>query len=195
MKNKLRPWELALLMALGITFCAGFWAERTQKGLSDEMVRLHVVANSDSPADQAAKLEMRDRVLALLSPRLAGCETRDEAVSVIEESIPALEELGDVSVNIGWEYYPTRTYDTFSLPAGRYMSLRVVMGGGAGHNWWCVVYPALCTEALAEGAEDAFLSLDGAQRALITQEGTEYEIRFRVVEWWGVLKDRLTGPA
>jgi len=70
MKNRLRPWELALLMALGITFCAGFWAERTQRGLSDEMIRLHVVANSDSPADQAAKLDMRDRVLEVLNPAI-----------------------------------------------------------------------------------------------------------------------------
>ena len=193
MKNRLRPWELALIMALAVTFCAGFWADRTQKALSDEMIRLHVVANSDSPADQAAKLEMRDRVLAYLAPQLSGCRTRDEAVSVIEKSIPALEALGGVSVSIGQEYYPTRTYDTFSLPAGRYVSLRVIMGEGRGHNWWCVVYPALCTEALADSTEDAFLSLDGSQRALITQDGEEYELRFRVVEWWGMLEELIRG--
>jgi len=191
MKQTLKPWELSLLLALAITVCAGLWADRTQRALSDDLIRLHVVANSDSEADQAEKLEMRDRVLARLAPVLAGCETRDEAAARIEENIPALEALGDVTVSLGREYYPTRTYDTFSLPAGEYLSLRVVMGEGRGHNWWCVVYPALCTEALEEETEGAFLSLDGEERALITQDGEEYELKFRVVEWWGQVKQIL----
>lgn len=186
----LKPWELALIAALVITACIGAWAERTQTALADQLIRLHVIAASDSAEDQAAKLEMRDRVLAVLSPALAGCETREAALSVIAENRAALEALGDVTVTVGTEYYPTREYGDFALPAGEYVSLRVVMGEGRGANWWCVVFPPLCTEALlTEEAEDAFLSLDGEQTALITQADEGYELKFRVVEWWGELAE------
>ena len=181
-------------MALAITFGAGLWAERTQTALADRMIRLHVIANSDSPADQAEKLAMRDRVLALLAPALAGCGTRDEAAEAIEAHRGELEALGDVTVTLGPEYYPTRAYETFSLPAGDYLSLRVVMGQGRGENWWCVVFPPLCTEALAEETTtDAFSELDGDQAALITQEDEGYELKFRVVEWYGKLKALIHG--
>ena len=193
MKSRFRPWELSLFAALMITFCVGLWAERTQSELSERLIRLHVVASSDSDADQAAKLQMRDRVLETLAPLLKDCETRDEAEAVITESLPVLEALGDVTVTLRREYYPTRDYDTFSLPAGEYLSLRVVMGEGRGHNWWCVVFPPLCTEALAEESEDAFLSLDESQKALITESGEEYELKFRVVEWWGQLRGLIRG--
>lgn len=190
-KFTLRPWEIALILSLGITFCAGVWADKTQKTLSGEMIRLHVIANSDSTEDQAAKLQMRDRVLALLKPVLNECSTRDEAIEAIRAHKSELEALGDVTVTLGTEYYPTREYDTFSLPAGEYVSLRVVMGAGRGKNWWCVVFPPLCDEALAEQTEDAFLPLDDEQAALITQETEEYELKFRVVDWWGQLKEFL----
>ena len=162
----LKKWETALLMALCLFFLSGLLSCRTQRDLAGGLVRLHVIANSDSRADQAAKLQMRDRVLAVLSP--------------------ALEALGDVAVTLGTERYPTRDYDTFSLPAGEYLSLRVVMGAGQGRNWWCVVFPPLCTEALAEPAEDVFQALPGDSAGLITRE-SGYVIRFRLVEWWNDL--------
>ena len=187
-QRALRPWELALLLALCVTFCAGLWADRAQRDLSDQLIRLHVTANSDRPEDQAAKLQLRDQVLALLSPFLADCASRDEAAAVIEAHRAELEALGDVSVTLEREYFPTRRYSNFALPAGEYLSLRVTMGAGAGHNWWCVVFPPLCVEALAEDdARDAFLSLDD-DTLLRTPE---YDLRFRVVEWWGELKARL----
>ena len=189
-QEKLRPWELALLMALCITLVVGLWADRTQRDLSGALVRLHVVAASDSPRDQAEKLQLRDDVLALLSPRLAGCPSQAEAVDIIQNSLPELEALGDLSVTVEREYFPTRRYNTFALPAGEYLSLRVVMGPGKGHNWWCVVFPPLCTEALADGdTTDAFLSLDGDSAELIQRPA--YDLRFRVVDWWGELKEKL----
>lgn len=188
--QRLRPWELALLMALCVTFGAGLWADRTQRELSDGLVRLHVVANSDTPEDQAQKLQLRDEILALLSPLLAECESQEQAVDIIMSHQAELEDLGDLSVTVGREYFPTREYPGFALPAGEYVSLRVVMGDGAGRNWWCVVFPPLCTEALTGGtAEDAFLSLDGDSADLIRQP--EYDLRFRVVDWWGQLREKL----
>lgn len=190
---KLHSWEAALLIALCVTLCVGLWADRSQRELSDQLVRLHVVANSDSPEDQAEKLQTRDRALALLSPLLSDCGNRDDAVNIILSHREELEALGDVSVQVGREYFPTRRYSTFSLPAGEYTSLRLTLGDGAGHNWWCVVFPPLCTEALAEGeTADAFFSLDEESADLITGQAGEYDLRFRVVEWWGELKERLT---
>ncbi len=184
---KLKNWEMALLLALCLFFLSGLWARRTQEDLAGGLVRLHVVAASDSPADQAAKLRLRDQVLALLSPALADCDGREDAARAIRCHIPELEALGDVTVSLDTEYYPTRRYASFSLPAGEYLSLRVVMGAGQGHNWWCVVFPPLCTEALAEPAEDVFEPLPGDQEKLICQDGAGYIIRFRLVEWWGAL--------
>jgi len=193
--TRLKPWEPALAAALIVSLLAGVWADRTQEKLASDLIRLHVVAASDSEEDQAAKLAMRDRVLTVLAPALEGCTDRDGAEAAIRAKIPALEAPGGVTVTLGTEYYPTRRYDTFSLPAGEYLSLRVVMGQGRGHNWWCVVFPPLCTEAVAEDAEDAFLTLDGDETALITQADEGYVIKFRVVELWGQLKERFTPGA
>ena len=193
--QKLKSWELALLMALCLTLCAGMWADHTQEVLSSQLIRLHVVANSDSPEDQAEKLQLRDRVLALLTPLLRDCDSQEEAVDIIQSHQEELEALG-AAVELGREYYPTRRYSTFTLPAGEYASLRVTLGAGEGRNWWCVIFPPLCTEVLAEeDADDVFLSLDEKSAGLISGEGREYELRFRLVDWWGELKERLTGPA
>ncbi|MCD7748928.1 MAG: stage II sporulation protein R, partial [Oscillospiraceae bacterium] len=184
----LRPWEIALLLALVITFCAGIWAQRTQSRLAGQLIRLHVVANSDSSDDQAEKLQLRDKVLTVLSPLLADCETQADAAAVIAENIEVIESLGDVAVSLETEYYPTREYNTFSLPAGEYLSLRVEIGQGQGQNWWCVVFPPLCTEALAEDtgdAADAFSLLSDEDESLITQDGQGYILRFRLGELWG----------
>ena len=175
-----------MLVALTVFFCAGTWADSAGRELAGGLVRLHVVANSDSDADQAEKLQMRDRVLEMLAPLLENCHTRQEAETVILTNRARLEALGDVTVQLGREYYPTRHYDTFSLPAGEYVSLRVILGQGQGRNWWCVIFPPLCTQALAQPVTDVFEPLTG-QDGLDGQEGMGYIIRFRLLEWWGML--------
>ena len=123
--GKLKPWETALLMALCIFFLSGAWAADGQAELAGGLVRLHVVANSDSQADQAEKLALRDRVLELLSPLLADCRSREEAVDIILTHQRELAALGATSVTLGREYYPTRDYGTFSLPAGPPGTLKI----------------------------------------------------------------------
>ena len=187
-KTKLRAWELAGLIALCVLFGAGAWASDTQQELASDLVRLHVIARSDADADQAEKLAVRDKVLAILSPALAGCETREDAVDIILSHQADIEALGDdISMTLDQEHYPTRDYGAFALPAGEYLSLRVTLGAGAGHNWWCVVFPPLCTEALAEPVTDAFALLPEDAAGLITRDGPGYVIRFRVLEWWDAL--------
>lgn len=201
--NKLKKWELALLLALCLSLCAGMWAQREQRELADKMIRLHVIASSDSQKDQALKLEVRDQVLASLQPVLEGRDSVEDARAAIERFLPQLEENTRrflesrgidcrVSVTLGREYYPTRVYEDFSLPAGEYESLRVILGEGRGENWWCVVFPPLCVSvAQAEVAEKSGLDLDDV--SLITEGNEGYVLKFRIIELWGSLMNRLKG--
>lgn len=191
--DRLRPWETALLAAVCVTLLTGVWAQGRQSALADKVVRLHVIAASDSAEDQRVKLEVRDALLAYLSPRLEAAPGARDAAAVIAASAPELKKIaetvsgGSARVELGRETYPTREYETFSLPAGGYTSLRVMLGAGGGRNWWCVVYPPLCTAGV-ETAQEAALSDDDVK--LITEDGGGYVLRFRLLEWWGSLTGR-----
>jgi len=190
---KLKIWEMSLIVAIVITLLSGFVLDNSQNELSGKLIRLHVLANSDSDEDQALKLTVRDSILSEISDILIGAESKSEAVTIIEENIPALtkiaadkiEEEGydySVSMSIENEDFPTRIYDTFSLPAGNYTSLRVEIGESEGQNWWCVVFPPLCVTA-AEG-EDSLetTELTDEEVSLITEEYTGYVIKFKALE-------------
>ena len=190
--KSLRKWEIALLLALCFTLLAGTWAGAASSRVSEGLVRLHVIAASDDATEQAIKLDVRDAVLSYLEPKLDSAADIAGAEALIEanlEGIAAAAESAaqgrEVNVTLGEEYYPTREYDTFSLPAGRYQSLRVTLGEGAGHNWWCVVFPPLCLTA-AE-SEAAFEELDGETRAIISSDGGGVQFKFRLLELWGEL--------
>ena len=194
--KSLRKWEIALLLALCFTLLAGTWAGAASSRVSEGLVRLHVIAASDDATEQAIKLDVRDAVLSYLEPKLASAADIAGAEALIVanlEGIAAAAESAaqgrEVNVTLGEEYYPTREYDTFSLPAGRYQSLRVTLGEGAGHNWWCVVFPPLCLTA-AE-SEAAFEELDGETRAIISSDGGGVQFKFRLLELWGELMEFL----
>ena len=122
--DRLRPWETALLAAVCVTLLTGVWAHGRQSALAGKIVRLHVIAASDSAADQRVKLEVRDALLAYLSPRLEAASGARDAAAVIAASAPELKKIaetvsgGSARVELGRETYPTREYETFSLPAG-----------------------------------------------------------------------------
>lgn len=194
--KSLRKWEIALLLALCFTLLAGTWAGAASSRVSEGLVRLHVIAASDDATEQAIKLDVRDAVLSYLEPKLDSAADIAGAEALIEanlEGVAAAAESAaqgrEVNVTLGEEYYPTREYDTFSLPAGRYQSLRVTLGEGAGHNWWCVVFPPLCLTA-AE-SEAAFEELDGETRAIISSDGGGVQFKFRLLELWGELMELL----
>lgn len=194
--KSLRKWEIALLLALCFTLLAGTWAGAASSRVSEGLVRLHVIAASDDATEQAIKLDVRDAVLSYLEPRLDSAADIAGAEALIEANIDGIAAAAEsaaqgreVNVTLGEEYYPTREYDTFSLPAGRYQSLRVTLGEGAGHNWWCVVFPPLCLTA-AE-SEAAFEELDGETRAIISSDGGGVQFKFRLLELWGELMEFL----
>ena len=190
-RDRLYPLEAAGLAAVCFVLLSGLWAGKRQERLADRMVRLHVVAASDSAADQAAKLAVRDRVLDILAPALEDAEDAAGAREILRDALPALEELAaetagtTARASLARESFPTRSYGSFSLPAGEYVSLRIVLGEGAGRNWWCVVYPPLCAVA-GEIRPAGALGKDDVR--LITEDGAGYELRFRVMEWWGALR-------
>ena len=190
--KKLRAWEIALLAAMCISLCAGLWAQKKQSELSAQLLRLHVLAVDDSDEEQALKLRVRDAVLAYLSSALEGIDDRDEARDLIASHLTEIAmaasdaaEGRKVSVSLGPESYPLRRYGFLSLPAGTYESLRVVLGEGEGHNWWCVVFPPLCLSASDAGRIQSVMK--PGDYALIT-ESEGYELRFRIVELWGELQ-------
>lgn len=190
--KNLKAWEVSLLMALCLTLCVGLWAQKKQGELASQVVRLHVLAVDDSDYEQALKLRVRDAVLARLAPVLEGVTDRDAAREIlagrlqeIAETAAAVSEGRKVSVSLGPESYPLRRYEGFVLPAGTYESLRVVLGEGEGHNWWCVVFPPLCLSAADAGRVQSVMKPDDF--ALISEEDG-YELRFRIVELWGELQ-------
>ncbi|MDR3207283.1 MAG: stage II sporulation protein R [Oscillospiraceae bacterium] len=199
-RRRLKVWELALGIGLLAAVLAGAFLDRAEAELSDSLVRLHVVAQSDDPADQRVKLAVRDRVLAYLTPLLAETKTPDEAKNIIAQNLPEVEALSvqvlrengfDLSARAGLEHaaFPTKTYNGFALPAGDYDALRVVIGEGRGQNWWCVVFPPLCMTAAEEVTQTAATGgLSDDQIGLITEDGDSYVFKFKCLEWWGQLK-------
>lgn len=201
--NRLRWWEAALMALFALALLGLALGGREQRALADQVVRLHVLANSDSPADQALKLRVRDAVLAEAEPLLQGVGSQEGAEAALSGALETLRQAGQrvvdqegydysVRAELTTSYFPTRTYDDFSLPAGYYRALRVEIGAAEGHNWWCVVYPPLCTVGVTQ-AEPASLGLNPDEIALITQEDTEYVLRFQCAEWWGELTQWLSG--
>lgn len=194
--NRFKIWEASALIALCMALCAGTWAQARQSSISGNLVRLHVVAVSDSEEEQALKLRVRDAVLEYLSPVLEEAEDSEEAKRLIEDSMDGIARAAQsaaegrkITVSLGKERYPTRTYEGFSLPAGEYESLRVVLGEGKGHNWWCIVFPPLCLSAAQAEQVQSVMSQEDFE--LITEE-EGYALKFRIVELWGELTAMLS---
>ena len=197
MKNakntRLHIWELALLLALAAAILWGAASLSRQEDLGRKVIRLHVIANSDSPEDQALKLRVRDRVLARAQELLEQSADMAQAREVLTSALPELtREAQQVLARLEPAEFPTKDYDGFSLPAGKYLALRVIIGEGRGQNWWCVVFPPLCTAAACDwqdAGRDAGLAEDDL--SLMAEEDQGYQLRFRSVELWEKLRQWL----
>ena len=184
-----------MLAALALLLAYGTALERQQQSISGELIRLHVTANSDSPQDQQIKLLVRDAVLEQAQLLLEAVHSRDEAKLVLSENLGSLEETANQAlehsgsrqkarVTLSRELFGTRVYDGFSLPGGYYDALRVNIGSGSGHNWWCVVYPQICTAATTEDRRAVAVmgGLDEEQVAILEADTPEYQFKFRSLE-------------
>lgn len=190
---------LSIVICIAVIFSvAALLPIHGENEIYDSVVRLHVLANSDSDEDQALKLRVRDSVLSCSAELLSDCQTRHEAIKVISENLNTLELVAEsvvnesgynynVKVELGEEEYPTKNYESFCFPSGSYVSLRVLIGNAEGQNWWCVLFPPLCTSVAIDksSAEDAFISvgLTDDQYKIITEtDETVYEVRFKILE-------------
>lgn len=186
--------ELGSLLLLASFFAFGTALERQQQDISNKLLRLHVVANSDSDTDQTLKLKVRDAVLGEADVLLQGTDSQEQAKQVLRCNLSRLESAAKgvltkegssqtVEVTLARELFGTRYYDTFALPGGYYDALRVTLGSGNGHNWWCVVYPQICSAAVTDQRTVAVMGgLTEDQAMLLEGEAPEYEFRFRVLE-------------
>ena len=194
-----KKFYVAIVILLVTMMALSFLPVHGERAIYDTVVRLHVLANSDSEADQALKLKVRDGVLEAAAPYVGGCKTQAEAVEALTAHMDELEAAAaavissegydyPVTVLLGEEDYPTRTYESCAFPAGTYVSLRVCIGDAEGQNWWCCLFPPLCLSTATEqasGNEDAFIAvgLTGDQYKLITESETpKYRIRFKILE-------------
>ena len=168
-----------LLIAILPTECEG--------AIYDDTIRLHILANSDSEADQGVKLTIRDRVLEKYSELLKSDGSMDEAKKNVASRLDAiesdcegwLEELGygyGVKATLVNEWYDTRDYEGFSLPRGYYTSLKIELGSAEGKNWWCVMYPPMCLDIATEEGQEYTES----EQALISKNG--YNVKFKLLE-------------
>ena len=173
-------------MLLSLVFYLGTVAADKQE-LQENVIRLHVVADSDSQQDQQVKLQVRDALTAYLQPVLDQLPDMDTARAYLETRLPELEQLANdvlkaagqtatAAVSLTKEAFSKRDYDTFSLPSGIYEALRVTIGSGEGKNWWCVMYPPMCHE-VAIGKSVAYT---GEETRLIY--GGRYAVKFKLLE-------------
>ena len=187
------------LLAVCIIWTGMLVADRQK--LRQELIRLHVVAASNSPEDQAVKLDVRDAVIGAVQRELENVQDMEQAKAYLQENLPKIEAVANqvltqagfadrAGVSLCLEEFTTRVYDTFTLPAGLYESLRIVIGEGEGQNWWCVVFPSLCLPATTEGFEEVACGAGFSDTLTGTLEG-DHEIRFFFLDALGSLENFL----
>ena len=190
---------LALALTIVLTVCAD-WHQRTAAQVRADTLRLHILANSDTLDDQLLKLQVRDAVLNSLQSDLNKIADVNEARAYLQARLPQIQAVAnsvleatgcdcEAVVTLCKEAFDTRYYDTFTLPAGIYEALRITIGEGEGHNWWCVAFPSLCLSATSEefasraagaGFPDSLTgALDGEEK---------YEMRFFLLDALGELE-------
>lgn len=171
------------------------WQDR--QVLKENLIRLHVVANSDSDFDQNIKLKVKDAIVNYLQPIMEKFPDKETATQYIQDNLSALQALSNevldslgiksrATVTLQQETFDTREYDTFSLPSGVYDSLRIEIGAAEGKNWWCVVFPSLCLPASSSDFEDAAVSSGFSETLTGTLSNKSgYRVRFFLLDCIG----------
>ncbi len=157
--------------------------------IEDRVFRLHIIANSDSEEDQSLKLKVRDEITTYTEKLFADCKTKEESMDAASRNIDSIRAKAQEAVKkYGYNYtvdayvtnmsFDTRVYDDFTLPAGKYDALRIVIGKGEGHNWWCVLYPAVCVPSAQKNIGSV---LSDGETEIVT-ESDKYTVKFKIVE-------------
>ncbi len=191
MKNILKSRTfIAVLLAIIAIVGIGYYQQANAVSLEvgNSPLRLHIRANSDSALDQSLKLKIRDKVIVMLADSLAEAKNKEEAMAIVEKKLPQIEELANqvLAEQVGYkskacltnEQFPTINYDGTVLDAGYYDSLTITLGAGAGHNWWCVLFPPLCFVDIASETE--------AVDAMATENNSQptVEVHSKLADWF-----------
>ena len=199
--RKLLKIAIVLFIFVNVFHIGDLWNDKCS--LRENLIRLHVVANSNSFKDQHVKLQVKDAVIAYLQPFMENCSSKQEAHEYIkshleEISSVAVKTLADngfcenVRVSLQEEAFDVRAYDTFTLPSGVYEALRIRIGEGAGENWWCVTFPGLCIPAQTDGFSDMAVSAGFTEELANTVSNEDgYELRFYLLDAMGKLENLL----
>lgn len=195
-----------MIFLIFVFYSASSYASNISSDLSNNLLRLHIVANSDSSEDQALKLKVRDRLIEYLNSIVSPSNTKEEVVEILKKHINDMRNVAlgvicengfNYSVTVSLEHidFPTKTYSNISLPTGLYDAIDVHIGNSAGHNWWCVMFPPLClvndgTMEMSDDSRDNLKeNLDSEEYSLITEKNQVYEFKFKIVEIINKLKN------
>lgn len=203
---------IAILIVFSLWMLSYTYAEDVNAGLSENLVRLHVIANSDSASDQALKLKVRDEIIEYMKEKLSDSRNIDQTKEIINQNLLNIENISkevikknssnySVKASLGNYSFPTKTYGDIALPAGKYQALRIVIGQGSGANWWCVLFPPLCFIDATHGTipdsvkQNLKTSLSDEEYKLITTSDEEIpvKIKFKLVEFLEGSKVKLSG--
>ena len=196
--------KIRISIAIGIVTAVIFSIcsfAKTSEEIRSDVLRLHVIANSDSSVDQNLKLRLRDYILEEGEDIFDGSVNVENAVKKIEPKLAELENSAetfvknagfdyDVKITLSNEYFTTRTYESVTLPAGKYLALRVVIGSGEGHNWWCVMFPPMCVPAADKKDEIENVFTD--KEIKLVESKPKYEPRFKVVEIYEQVRETIS---
>ena len=189
-------FESALLIGLSISLVVCALAKEEQTDIANKLIRLHIVANSDSDADQILKLKVRDEVVRRVASITRDCKTKEESREIIAQNLDTLEEIANrvceengvsykARAELGNARFPTKKYESFALPAGNYEALRINLGNASGENWWCVLFPPLCVSAAEAETTLEESGLSENEILLVTSDEPKYQLKFKLLEILG----------
>lgn len=192
---------LLLLLAGGCLWkYEEYQLQQTQQEIAEKILRFHVRANSDSRADQALKLKVRDAVGAFMEQKLSKAQDREQCGRIVQEYLPQIIHIAEQTVQQeGYTYavtaqmktvgFPQKTYGNYTFPAGNYEALNVVIGSGKGQNWWCVMYPNMCFhgavyEVVDEDAKKSLKKVLSEDEYDAVLKSGKYRVRFKYLEFF-----------
>ena len=193
---------ILLFICTWAVFSLYLYSNRVHDGLASNLIRLHIVANSNSQEDQNLKIKVRDDILGFMGQRLKDQKSAQDAKYMITNSLDEIKSVADATLNrLGYSYpisvslatypFPTKVYGDIALPAGDYEALRVSIGNASGANWWCVLFPPLCYLDICESVvadpakEHLKETLTDEEYQIVTSVSTQNSparIKFKIVE-------------
>ena len=200
MNNFKRFFLIFLLLIFFIFFSIFSYAKTVSTNLENNIFRLHILANSDTPKDQSLKLKVRDNIINYLENLCINCNSKTEYISIINNNVDNLKDIAtqtiiengytySVNIEIGNFYFPTKEYGNISYPAGFYDGLRIKIGEASGQNWWCSLFPPLCFTDISSGIIDEKASknlennISSEEFSIISSNKTVYKLKFKLIEF------------